>query len=228
MNQRDFINKIARYAVEDMDWSNVLASITIAQGALESAWGESAPGNNLFGIKGSGTTQSTQEYINGKWVTIKAGFRKYDDWRGSVKDHSQFLVENGRYAKNGFFDACANKDYREAARSLQRAGYATDPGYANKLIGIIEKWDLHEYDGQTNIPEGDQPMTADERQAFDALKQEVAAIKESSGVQPIPSWAKVAVDENFDLGLITTKEGTNDWYRLNVVIKNLRDKNKGK
>ncbi|MEK8128648.1 glycoside hydrolase family 73 protein [Paenibacillus filicis] len=146
MTAAEFIAKIAPLAQVEQLRTSVLASITIAQGALESAWGRSAPGNNLFGIKGAGTTQDTKEYINGQWVTIKAGFRAYPDWTGSIVDHSDFLVQNGRYARAGFFQACAALDYKGAARALQQAGYATDPNYANKLISLIESNGLQKYD----------------------------------------------------------------------------------
>lgn len=150
MDTKDFIQKIAPYAVAEQRRSGVLASITIAQAALESAWGKSAPGNNLFGIKGSGTTLDTQEFIDGVWVTIKAGFRSYRDWAGSIIDHSDFLVSNPRYAKAGFFAACRDCDSKAAAVSLQQAGYATDPNYAAKLIGMIWQYDLNQYDKAVN------------------------------------------------------------------------------
>lgn len=137
MNTKEFIDKLAPFAVADQKRSGVLSSITIAQGILESASGASAPGNNLFGIKGSGSTQSTKEFIKGVWVKIKATFRIYPSWEGSVKDHSDFLIVNSRYTKAGFFDRCAAFDYVGAAQTLQTAGYATDPQYANKLIKLI-------------------------------------------------------------------------------------------
>src|SRR5690349_995806 len=119
MTPNEFITAISPYAVKDMWQSNVLASVTLAQAALESAWGRSAPGNNLFGIKGNGQQQETKEFVNGKWITVVDGFRVYDDWLGSIHDHSQFLIENPRYANYGFFDACSAKDYRGACQALQ-------------------------------------------------------------------------------------------------------------
>lgn len=155
MKPKEFFETIAPHAVEDMHATGVLASVTLAQAALESNWGKSAPNHNLFGIKGKGSTQTTKEYINGQWVTVVDGFRAYDSWIGSIKDHSQFLIENGRYANNGFFECCKNKDYRGACWSLQRAQYATDPDYANKLISIIDNWNLHEYDKVEMKEKGD-------------------------------------------------------------------------
>ncbi|TBL69324.1 hypothetical protein EYB31_36295 [Paenibacillus thalictri] len=146
MNPPDFIAKLAPMAVYDMSRTGVLASITIAQAALESAWGAAAPGNNLFGIKGSGQQLPTQEYMNGSFVTVTDGFRVYDSWEGSVIDHSQFLLAGGRYAAAGFFVYCQALDYAGAAQALQNAGYATDPGYAAKLITMIRQYGLAEFD----------------------------------------------------------------------------------
>ncbi|WP_249861523.1 glycoside hydrolase family 73 protein [Paenibacillus konkukensis] len=126
--------------------TGVLASITISQAAHESAWGAAAPGNNLFGIKGTAQELVTQEHKNGSFVTVINGFRAYPSWEDSVIDHSNFLVENSRYSKAGFFDRCAELDYAGAAQALQAAGYATDSNYAAKLIAIIEKYQLYNYD----------------------------------------------------------------------------------
>lgn len=146
MQPQDFINLLAPIAATEQRRTGVLASITIAQGALESAWGSSAPGNNLFGIKGNGQEIATKEYINGHFITIVDGFRTYDSWEGSIIDHSNFLMENARYSKAGFFTCCAVFDYIGSARALQIAGYATDPEYASKLIQIIQKYGLDKYD----------------------------------------------------------------------------------
>ncbi|MCU6797985.1 glycoside hydrolase family 73 protein [Paenibacillus sp. WQ 127069] len=160
MKAQDFIAIIAPMAVAEQRRTGVLASITIAQGAIESGWGAAAPGNNLFGIKGTGQEFMTQEYINGHWLNVVDGFRTYDSWEGSVIDHSNFLVENGRYARAGFFDCCKELDYVGAARCLQDAGYATDPSYAVKLISIIESNILQQYDyiKETQIKEDETNM----------------------------------------------------------------------
>jgi flagellum-specific peptidoglycan hydrolase FlgJ len=187
MNPQDFISKLAPLAVEEMKRTGVLASITIAQGALESGWGASAPGNNLFGIKGSGQLQETQEYINGHWLNVVDGFRVYDDWHGSVQDHSQFLIENGRYARAGFLDRCAENDYVGAANSLQNAGYATDPNYAEKLIAIIHIWSLNEWDSSNELAESgvndDMMIPEDANKVIAFLKAAYEAIDDSQARQ---------------------------------------------
>lgn len=102
MNTCDFIAAIAPYAQAEMKRSGVLASITLAQGALESAWGRSAPGNNLFGIKGSGQQQTTKEFINGQWITIVDGFCVYDDW-GLDKGSQRFPNGESSLHESRFF-----------------------------------------------------------------------------------------------------------------------------
>jgi len=118
--------------------TGVRASVTIAQAALESAWGSRAPGFNLFGIKadaswsGAVTQQVTHEVVGGRSVVITARFRAYPDWQGSIDDHAAFLRHNPRYAP-----AFASKDGLEFADAIARCGYATDPDYARKLKSII-------------------------------------------------------------------------------------------
>ncbi|WP_261381554.1 glycoside hydrolase family 73 protein [Paenibacillus cremeus] len=79
--------------MEDQQDSGVLASITIAQAALKTGYGQFAKGNNLFGIKATGderaANQPTAEYINGQWIQTVDNFRAYDSWADSVHDHSE-------------------------------------------------------------------------------------------------------------------------------------------
>ncbi|MDD9270234.1 glycoside hydrolase family 73 protein [Paenibacillus sp. GCM10023248] len=229
MTKQSFIEQIAPAAVEDMIKTGVLASITIAQACLESAWGQLAPGNNLFGIKGSGTTQTTQEFINGKWVTIEAGFRVYNDWIGSIKDHSEFLLQNSRYRKAGFFDCCIKGDYAGAARALQSAGYATDPQYAAKLIGIIENTNLNTYDQEAYymkevIQKLQNQISALESMQLTLLKTAEAHIEKINALEkianmPVPDWAERAVATAVHCGLIDSPEGrSHDFYSLLTII----------
>lgn len=141
MKGEAFIAQIAPAAQADMRAFGILASVTIAQAILESGWGRFAPGNNLFGIKGSGQQQATQEFINGKWLQIVDGFRVYESWYESIRDHSLLLAGNPRYTK-----VLNERDYRSASWGLLNAGYATDPQYADKLIRIIEGSDLTRFD----------------------------------------------------------------------------------
>lgn len=111
----------------------------VSQAVLETGWGASAIGNNLFGIKaGAGWTGKrqhvlTREVIGGNDVMMYDWFRDYDSPADSFADHYRFLVENTRYKRAGVFDAETDDEYFEA---LQRAGYATDPNYARTLKAV--------------------------------------------------------------------------------------------
>ncbi|MCR8630868.1 glycoside hydrolase family 73 protein [Paenibacillus radicis (ex Xue et al. 2023)] len=196
MKAQNFIDTLTPLAVAEQKRTGVLASITIAQGALESGWGAAAPGNNLFGIKGTGQEFTTQEYFNGAFVTVTDGFRVYSSWEGSVIDHSNFLLENSRYTKAGFFDRCAELDYAGAAQSLQAAGYATDPGYARKLISIIESNELARYDildeSQLEEEETNMPMKLEQWQ-WDMLYQVMG--KAYNADQMDWNWMQKIVDK---------------------------------
>lgn len=151
MNPSEFIMRLTSGAVASAKASGVPASITIAQAALESAWGESGltkAGKNLFGIKadslwrGQTLTMNTKEFIKGQWVVVPALWRKYPSWQASMEDHAAFLRRNPRYK------ACFLCTSAPAfAKALQQAGYATDPEYANKLIALMDKHQLQSLDG---------------------------------------------------------------------------------
>ena len=151
----DFIQRIAGAAYSP----DILPSVTIAQAALESGWGTSElamHANALFGIKAdkrwNGRTYAikTTEWHNNKPVIIVDKFRAYSTWGASVIDHTAFLTGSSRYRY-----VIGEQDYNRACRALQAAGYSTDPNYANKLIRLIEKYNLTQYDkkeGQMKKP----------------------------------------------------------------------------
>ena len=143
-----FFNKINPLVVEDMKKSGILASLTAAQAFLESNKGNSGlteKGNNLFGIKGTYNGQSvtmlTTEFVNHKYIKIYANFRKYPSWTECIADHSAMFNRMNRY-KN----LRGEKDYKTACKNVRLDGYATDPNYTNKLIGIIERYKLYKWD----------------------------------------------------------------------------------
>lgn len=115
----------------------------VAQAALESAWGAAAIGNNLFGIKadkswtGLRRDTPTQEVINGQRIDIVDSFRDYATVADSIADHFEFLRRNGYYANivaEGRAGTLTDERYFQL---LQQDGYATDPQYANKLMGML-------------------------------------------------------------------------------------------
>lgn len=151
-SKRLFIQAIAPEAQAMQKQYHVYASITMAQAILESDWGSSklaADYHNLFGIKGEGANSkvlSTKEYTNGKWVVIKGRFRVYDSWADSIKDHTRLMIKGTAYNQQNYQEVINATDYQTAAKALQKAGYATDPDYAQKLINVIKTYNLDQYD----------------------------------------------------------------------------------
>jgi flagellum-specific peptidoglycan hydrolase FlgJ len=143
-----YIKKYAPIAVKEMHQNKIPASITLAQGILESGRGRSElalKSNNHFGIKCH--TQWKGERVYHDDDEIGECFRKYQFVESSYDDHSAFLTERKRYSF--LFDYGA-KDYKKWARGLKKAGYATDKKYPDKLIKIIESYKLHEFDKVVN------------------------------------------------------------------------------
>lgn len=148
-----FIKKIAPAAIDAGQTYNVLPSITIAQAILESDWGTSQLAqryHNLFGVKSDDPTQSqvlqTQEYQNGQWMTVSARFKTYLSWEDSIRDHNLLLAQGTSWNAHQYQHVLAANNYQQAAQALQQDGYATDPGYTRKLIDLIEKYQLNQYD----------------------------------------------------------------------------------
>ncbi|MBK5210367.1 MAG: glucosaminidase domain-containing protein [Flavobacteriaceae bacterium] len=142
----DYIQFFKNAAMEEMRIYKIPASITLAQGVLESSSGNSEltkRSNNHFGIKchkeweGNHTFHDDDE--KGEC------FRVYDNPTTSYRDHSLFLTSRRRYSK---LFSLAPGDYVSWANGLSEAGYATDRRYPAKLIGLIEKFELHKYDTQ--------------------------------------------------------------------------------
>ncbi|CAM4420721.1 glycoside hydrolase family 73 protein [Paenibacillus typhae] len=179
MTNAEFIARIVPFAVADMQRSHIPASLTIAQAALESGWGNSGltvKANNLFGIKGSGPAGSiavrTTEYINGKPVQVTAAFRAYNDWGESVADHSALIIGGVSWNRN-LYSKVIGVDGQTAAREIAAAGYATDPNYTAKLIQIMDTFNLYQYD---EIKEDDE-MSAEDRQKLVNLEAELKDLR---------------------------------------------------
>jgi hypothetical protein len=151
-DQRAFIERIGAAARESQRAMGVPASVTIAQAILESNWGRSRlarEGKNLFGIKalngpGSAGTISlpTWEHLDGRDVVVEQPFKAYASVDDSIKDHGEFFRRNRRYRAA----LAVAADARAFARAIHEAGYATDPAYPGKLIGLMDRFDLYRYD----------------------------------------------------------------------------------
>ncbi|MDR0412264.1 MAG: glucosaminidase domain-containing protein [Dysgonamonadaceae bacterium] len=144
---REYIHKYSDLAVDQMNRYKIPASITLSQGILESGAGRSymvRASNNHFGIKCQAGWKGGRIYQ--KDDGPNDCFRKYKSAAESYEDHSRFLTERQRYAHLFSLDS---RDYRAWARGLQKSGYATDKAYANKLIQIIETYELYKLDTKT-------------------------------------------------------------------------------
>lgn len=164
MTNVEFIELIAPYAQSDMATSGILASVTIAQACLESAYGTSelaVRACNLFGMKSalSGNTWTSEwdggtyskdtkeQTAGGTEYTITATFRKYKNWAASVKDHSDYLAGsmNGSCYRYAGVSDC--RDYQQTIQIIKDGGYATDVKYVEKVCTVIEQYNLTKYDG---------------------------------------------------------------------------------
>lgn len=149
----NYIQSYADLAVAEMARSGIPASITLAQGLLESHYGTSnlaTKANNHFGIKCKSTWQGPSYYhkdddLNEKGELIKSCFRSYASPIDSYIDHSDFLTGSDRYA---YLFELSKTDYIRWAHGLKKCGYATDPDYAIKLIKKIEQFKLYDFDYQ--------------------------------------------------------------------------------
>ncbi len=140
-----YVETFAPIAIEEMRLYEIPASITLAQGILESGSGKgtlAVSANNHFGIKCHSTWTGERVYHDDD--ELGECFRKYTDVKYSYRDHSLFLSQRSRYAD--LFELKLS-DYKGWAKGLKKAGYATDPKYPDKLISLIERFELWRYDG---------------------------------------------------------------------------------
>lgn len=148
-NQSAFIEQLGASAMQVSASSDLYASIMVAQALVETGFGTSqlsaAPYYNLFGVKeyngGSSVTMSTQEYLNGQWVTMNEPFAVYSSYAESFQAHASLLASS-YYA--GAWKSHTNS-YQDAAVYLT-GRYATDPSYASKLISLIQTYNLTRFD----------------------------------------------------------------------------------
>ena len=143
-----YIQKFAPYAVEEMELYKIPASITLAQGLLETAGGQSRlaqEGKNHFGIKCKETwTGKTMSHTDD---APNECFRVYESPKDSYRDHSLFLTQRKHYSPLFMLNV---KDYKAWAYGLKKAGYATNPSYAPALIRKIEQYRLYEFDNTSS------------------------------------------------------------------------------
>lgn len=171
-SNQQFINDVAPHAMRVAGKNNLYASVMIAQAILESGYGRSTlagpPNHNLFGIKGYYNGQSvnmpTQEFYNGKYVTINDNFRKYPSYSESFEDNARVIKTTSFYPGTYYYAGAWKENartYRDATRALTGT-YATDPSYNIKLNNLIETHNLTRYDsggGGSSTSKPNNPIT---------------------------------------------------------------------
>ena len=143
VNIEDYVGFYSGIAMDEMIQFGIPASITLAQGILESGVGKgrlAVEANNHFGIKCHDWSGKKIYHDDDKEQEC---FRKYDNPEYSYRDHSLFLANRARYS---FLFELKKDDYKQWAKGLKKAGYATDPRYPQKLIDLIERYELYKYD----------------------------------------------------------------------------------
>lgn len=214
--RQEYIARYATLAIEQQALYGIPASITLAQGILESGNGNSrlaTKANNHFGIKCGG--QWDGKYIRHDDDEKHECFRSYDNPKESYIDHSLFLVERKRYSALFELDLY---DYKGWAKGLKTAGYATNPAYADLLIKIIEANKLHEFD-HSKLPsygsiKEKQKILAENKKSVDTFtKKKVKRKKEKKVVVLPPRLPEVINIDNLIISLSPT--GGYDIYSKN-------------
>lgn len=133
----EFVASISPTAKAVAEELGIDPRLIIAQAALETGWGKSVKGNNLFGIKSHGKKDGlmvqTHEVVDGKRIKVRDIFRQYDSYDQSIADYGSFLQQNKRYKL--MLQAAT---LREQVEALGKSGYATDPEYADKVMAIAK------------------------------------------------------------------------------------------
>lgn len=142
---KEFVTAVWPHAVEASRSTGIPPQFLVAHAALESGWGKNeirradgSSSHNLFGIKagkswsGAAVSAATTEYVDGQARSVTDSFRAYDSYADSFRDYANLLRSNPRYR-----GVIGSQNASEFASRLQQGGYATDPNYAQKLVGII-------------------------------------------------------------------------------------------
>lgn len=148
MTKEEYIEKWSSTAVEQMRVHGIPASITLAQGVLESGFGNSylaTKANNHFGIKCHNDWDGKRVYRDDD--KKNECFRSYRSAADSYEDHSLFLTKKSRY---NFLFEYEQDDYKSWSKGLKKAGYATDPNYPKRLMAIIEELGLSQFDNPSH------------------------------------------------------------------------------
>jgi LysM repeat protein len=201
-SEEDYIDRYKDIAIKEMKRTGVPASITIAQGIIESDCGRSVlarEANNHFGVKCHNDWNGpTMRYDDDRKNEC---FRKYSKVEDSYRDHSDFLKSGSRYS---FLFQIETNDYKSWAKGLKKAGYATNPDYANMLIRKIEQYSLWNLDKGINI----------------AYKQEkaVTATTDSISVRPALSLSEKMPAGNANIFVVTREQRIKENNRIQYIV----------
>lgn len=190
-----YIEKYSAVAVEEMFRGHIPASITLAQGLLESGNGNSIlaiESNNHFGIKCKKSWTGATYYHDDD--APQECFRKYETAIDSYRDHTDFLLNNPRYA---FLFDLEPTDYKSWANGLKKAGYATNPQYPELLIAFIEKHQLHRFDKTVLSDEENKELLEQKAEVVKSYGKEIS-INEVPAViaKPGESYTQIALDHD--------------------------------
>ena len=214
-NTFSYSDELKGVAVEEMNANGIPASITLAQGILESGSGNSdlaKYANNHFGIKCTSDWKGKNYFRDDDQKNDC--FRVYKDARESFRDHSEFLKRK-RYS---FLFQLDKNDYKSWAQGLKTAGYATNPKYPDLLINTIEKYQLYQYDQ----PESEKQKIAREDRVFSEINQNIPQEKAKfTPVETPPAGAKPILAD----GTYTVVKGDtlyNIAKRFNLTVDQLK------
>lgn len=220
-SRQEYIKKYQLTAIREMNRSGVPASITMAQACLESADGNSElarKSNNHFGIKCKRSWKGGRVYYDDD--RRNECFRKYTSVDDSFVDHSNFLLNNKRYAK---LFKLKRTDYKGWAKGLKKAGYATAPHYAKELIRIIEQFKLYrlDYNHELNIIKSTEVATLASKEISNDLILDVfgsRTVEERNGIKSIVARKGDTYE------IIAQELGMRSWqlYKYNDQIKGYR------
>lgn len=232
LSEAEVVAKVGPLFTEDQKNSGILASISLAQFILESGYGKTdlaQEANNCFGMKTklSGNTWSgstwdgkskytkiTKECYDGvNFVDVKADFRKYPNIEKSIGDHSAYLLgaKNGSAYRYAGLKDC--KDHKKAIQIIKNGGYATDPKYVDKILNIIDRWDLKKYDCEESNKPSKPSKPSGSNTTFPKVPFEVRVIIDDLNYRPEPSMNCNPLGHT-GKGVFTITKVTNGWGKL--------------
>lgn len=223
MPEADIVAKVGPLFTADQKKTGVLASVSMAQFILESAYGKSElaqNANNCFGMKsrlsgntwsgstwdGSSYLKKTQEYTNGQYITVTASFRKYPCVEDSIADHSAYLLGAMNGSKKRYDGLKGMANYRAAIQLIKDGGYATSPTYVDNLCNVIEKWNLTKYDCEHTESETEDML-------FPDAPFIVTVLVDDLNYRSQPSM-QGTVNGQTGKGIFTITEVSNGWGKL--------------